>query len=97
MNGTTTAETLALVKDALANGDMLGKSINTGTGLIAYDLQPSAKNLYPAATPIRNVLPRVGRGHRHGHQLAAGQRDHRLGLGCDGLGAGRAAVRAHEL
>src|ERR1700742_2277435 len=54
MNGTTTAETLALVKDALAKGpDSLMKSINTGTGLTAYDLQPSAKNLYPAATPIR--------------------------------------------
>lgn len=63
MNGTTTAETLALVKDALAKGpDSIMKSINTGTGLVAYDLQPSAKNLYPAATPIRNVLPRVGGG-----------------------------------
>jgi len=64
MNGITTAETLALVKDALANGqpDTLGKAITTATGLVAYDLQPSAKNLYPAATPIRNVLPRVGGG-----------------------------------
>jgi hypothetical protein len=62
MNGTTTAETLALVKDALANGDMMAKTITTQTGLVAYDLQPSAKNLYPAATPIRNVLPRVGGG-----------------------------------
>jgi hypothetical protein len=64
MNGNTTAETLALVKDALANGrhDALSKAITTAAGLIAYDLQPSAKNLYPAATPIRNVLPRVGGG-----------------------------------
>src|SRR6266700_1431221 len=62
MNGTTTAETLALVKDALAGPDILSKTITTGTGLTAYDLQASAKNLYPAATPIRNVLPRVGGG-----------------------------------
>jgi hypothetical protein len=62
MNGTTTAETLALVKDALAGPDILSKTITTGTGLVAYDLQASAKNLYPAATPIRNVLPRVGGG-----------------------------------
>ncbi len=64
MNGNTTAETLALVKEALASGapPTLAKSITTATGLVAYDLQPSAKNLYPAATPIRNVLPRVGGG-----------------------------------
>jgi hypothetical protein len=64
MNSTTTSETLALVKDALANGvpQTLAKAVTTATGLVAYDLQPSAKNLYPAATPIRNVLPRVGGG-----------------------------------
>jgi hypothetical protein len=64
MNGNTTAETLALVKDALRNGasETMAKAITTSTGLVAYDLQPSAKNLYPAATPIRNVLPRVGGG-----------------------------------
>jgi hypothetical protein len=56
MNTNATAETLALMKDAL------GKSITIGTGLVAYDLQATAKNLYPAATPIRNVLPRVGGG-----------------------------------
>jgi hypothetical protein len=63
MNSNATAETLALVREALASGSpSLAKSIATGTGLVAYDLQPSAKNLYPAATPIRNVLPRVGGG-----------------------------------
>ncbi len=62
MNSDTTAETLALIKDALGRPDSLAKTITTGTGLLAYDLQPSAKNLYPAATPIRNVLPRVGGG-----------------------------------
>lgn len=64
MNGNVTAESLALMKDALANGqpEILAKTITTASGLLAYDLQPSAKNLYPAATPIRNVLPRVGGG-----------------------------------
>ncbi len=42
--------------------DDLQKTINTGTGLVAYDLQAPAKNLYPVATPIRNKIPRVGGG-----------------------------------
>jgi hypothetical protein len=42
--------------------DVLEKTINTGTGLVAYDLQAPAKNLYPTATPIRNRIPRVGGG-----------------------------------
>jgi hypothetical protein len=42
--------------------DVLEKTINTGTGLVAYDLQAPAKNLYPVATPIRNKIPRVGGG-----------------------------------
>ena len=41
---------------------MLAKSISTATGLVAYDLQAPAKNLYPFVTPIRNVMPRVGGG-----------------------------------
>jgi hypothetical protein len=58
-----TQETLALVKGALAKpNDDLAKSISTATGLLAYDLQAPAKNLYPFVTPIRNVLPRVGGG-----------------------------------
>jgi hypothetical protein len=42
--------------------DDLQKTISTGTGLVAYDLQAPAKNLYPVATPIRNKIPRVGGG-----------------------------------
>lgn len=42
-----------------ADPSTLEKSITTATGLLAYDLQAPAKNLYPAATPIRNRLPRV--------------------------------------
>ena len=58
-----TQETLELLKGSLANpDDALAKSITTATGLLAYDLQAPAKNLYPFVTPIRNVMPRVGGG-----------------------------------
>ncbi len=58
-----TQESLELLKRALAApDDALAKSISTATGLVAYDLQAPAKNLYPFVTPIRNVLPRVGGG-----------------------------------
>ncbi len=61
--GGTTAETLALMKGALSTpDDALAKSISTGTGLVAYDLQAPAKNLYPVATPLRNRMPRVSGG-----------------------------------
>lgn len=42
--------------------DELTKGITTQTGLVAFDLQAPAKNLYPVYTPIRNKLPRVGGG-----------------------------------
>jgi hypothetical protein len=61
MNPTT--ETLDLLKGALRTpSDLIGKTISTATGLVAFDLQAPAKNLYPVVTPIRNVLPRVGGG-----------------------------------
>jgi hypothetical protein len=56
-----TQDTLDLVKGALsAPDDRIAKTISSATGLVAYDLQAPAKNLYPFVTPIRNVLPRVG-------------------------------------
>jgi hypothetical protein len=58
-----TQESLELLRRALAApDDTLAKSISTATGLVAYDLQAPAKNLYPVVTPIRNVMPRVGGG-----------------------------------
>ncbi len=58
-----TQESLEQLKRALAApNDGLAKSISTATGLVAYDLQAPAKNLYPFVTPIRNVMPRVGGG-----------------------------------
>lgn len=45
-----------------AQGDAIAKAISTATGLIAFDLQAPAKNLYPVVTPLRNRIPRVGGG-----------------------------------
>lgn len=61
MNPTT--QTLELMKAALAKSDdNLSKTVNTGTGLVAFDLQAPSKNLYPVNTPIRNRMPRIGGG-----------------------------------
>jgi hypothetical protein len=58
-----TQESLELMKGALARPDFrLSKSISTATGLLAFDLQAPAKNLYPFVTPLRNIVPRVGGG-----------------------------------
>jgi hypothetical protein len=58
-----TQETLDLIKGVYAGGPVdagtLTKTISTGTGIVGYDLQAPAKNLYPVVTPIRNRLPRV--------------------------------------
>ena len=56
-------DTLDLVRGALRSpSDQITKTITTGTGLVAFDLQAPAKNLYPFITPLRNVIPRVGGG-----------------------------------
>jgi len=58
-----TPDTLDLVKGALASpDDTIAKTISTSTGLVAFDLQAPAKNLYPFVTPIRNAIPRIGGG-----------------------------------
>ena len=58
-----TQQTLDLMKTALSmKNDEIAKSVSTATGLVAYDLQAPAKNLFPVNTPIRNRLPRVGGG-----------------------------------
>jgi hypothetical protein len=55
-----TQDTLALMKGALsAPNDDISKTITTGSGLVAFDLQAPSKNLYPIFTPLRNKLPRV--------------------------------------
>jgi hypothetical protein len=63
MSAAAVKETLALVKAAQGQpSDEVAKSINLATGLVAYDLQAPAKNLYPVNTPLRNSIPRVGGG-----------------------------------
>ncbi len=58
-----TQATLQLMKAALSSPDSsLAKTVSTGTGLVPYSLQAPSKNLYPVATPLRNVIPRVGGG-----------------------------------
>lgn len=57
--GNPTQDTLALMKAALSGDDSISKSITTANGLVAYDLQSPAKNLYPVFTPLRNRIPRV--------------------------------------
>jgi len=39
--------------------DPLNKAITQSTGLVWYDLQSPAKQLFPVLTPIRNKIPRV--------------------------------------
>jgi len=51
-----------ILEQAGVNPNDIEKTISTSTGLVAYDLQAPAKNLYPVNTPIRNSLPRVGGG-----------------------------------
>jgi hypothetical protein len=54
-------ETLDAIKGAHKTplGDDITKSYTMATGLTAYDLEPAAKLLFPALTPLRNRLPRV--------------------------------------
>lgn len=39
--------------------ESIAKTISTATGLVAFDLQAPAKNIYPVNTPFRNMIPRV--------------------------------------
>lgn len=51
---------MALMKAAQSSDtSALAKSITQATGLVAYDLQAPAKNLYPVLTPLRNRIKRV--------------------------------------
>ena len=55
-----TKETLASIKKAMGDGNGLAKAatITTSAGLVAYDLEAPAKNLYPVLTPLRNRIRR---------------------------------------
>ena len=67
MNQNITADSLELVKGCWSKpisggNDPLAKSFTTGSGLVAYDLQPKARHLYPVITPLRNKIPRLVNG-----------------------------------
>lgn len=55
----TTDQTLDLIKAATPQPDAVLKGYTQATGLVAYDLEPAAKLLYPVLTPLRNRIPRV--------------------------------------
>jgi hypothetical protein len=59
-----TAETLELLKSAkvLDAAELAKAGITIAQGLVAYDLEPAAKKLYPLITPLRNSISRVGGG-----------------------------------
>ena len=83
----TTQETMAMLKGSLANGSQqLAKTITTGTGLVAYDLQAPAKNLYPQITPLRNAIPRVSRAGNAGTATNWKQITSILGSGYNAMG-----------
>jgi len=56
-------ELIAQVRKAFGEGntnpDLRKDTVTVGSGLINYDLQAPAKNLYPINTPLRNRMPRV--------------------------------------
>lgn len=83
----TTKETLAMLKGSLANGTQeLAKTVTTGTGLVAYDLQAPAKNLYPQITPLRNAIPRVSRAGNAGTATNWKQVTSLVGSGYNAMG-----------
>lgn len=61
-----TGQTLDQFKAAIRAEDDIrkaaGVTVNLATGLVAFDLQAPAKNLYPVNTPLLAMLPRVGGG-----------------------------------
>jgi len=67
MNRNISAETIAMLKEALSKGDAeLAKAwvqqTSAISGITAYDLEAPSKKLYPVLTPLRNKIPRVGGG-----------------------------------
>ena len=85
-----TKETLDLTKAALRNKmtpeEALAKGVTVSTGLVYYDLQAPAKNLYPVITPLRNSIPRVGRPNGYGDSAKWKQIAAITGSGYDAMG-----------
>jgi hypothetical protein len=85
-----TKETLDLAKAALRSGmtkdEALAKGVTVGTGLVYYDLQAPAKNLYPVITPLRNSISRVTRPIGYGDSAKWKQITSIVGSGYDAMG-----------
>jgi hypothetical protein len=85
-----TKETLDLTKAALrspmSKEEALAKGVTVSTGLVYYDLQAPAKNLYPVITPLRNKIPRVGRPNGYGDSAKWKQIAAITGSGFDAMG-----------
>lgn len=54
-----TEEMIRKTLDQIKEQQKLEKAITLSTGLVGYDLEQPAKNLYPVLSPIRNMLPRT--------------------------------------
>ncbi len=61
MSNNTTNDTLALLKGVYQGGPLAkaGNTVTTTSGLVNYDLQAPAKNLYPIITILAKKVPRV--------------------------------------
>ncbi|HVL65732.1 MAG TPA: hypothetical protein VM364_00590 [Vicinamibacterales bacterium] len=59
-----TQEAVTKITEILKGGgepySSVRKEVNTATGLVAYNLEPIARLLQPAYSPLRNRIPRVG-------------------------------------
>lgn len=83
----TTDETMAMLKSSLSTPSQeLAKTVTTATGLVAYDLQAPAKNLYPQITPLRNAIPRVSRAGNAGTATNWKQVTSLVGSGYNAMG-----------
>lgn len=55
----TIAKVLEILKAGGVDGSQVRKEVNTGTGLVAYNLEAPSKLLTPTFSPLRNRIPRV--------------------------------------
>ena len=81
-----TTDTLDMLKGIYSNGSLAkaGNTVTTVNGLVNYDLQAPAKNLYPIITILANKVPRVkGKG---GTATNWKQVSNLIGSGFDAMG-----------
>lgn len=61
-----TSETVGNIRKAMGGDDGFdvakAQTITTDSGLVAYNLEAPAKNVYPVLTPLRNRIPRKTKG-----------------------------------